>query len=185
MSLYSIVYIDGLVQERRNSIANALELCVSGTNPSIWSIADMPHQQRHVSSALYYMIMYFHNTHQMRPGRAWSTVCYLFASSTLTKTILESPLLKILFIIKGYPYFEVLFILKSTSIIGPSLHSNVNKEWMGMTHILNFQQSQNWDYSELPIMMVMIYICAFCKQHLKYRVFPFIPWRKGHPKKSA
>ena len=28
--------IDGLIQERRNSIANALELCFSGTNPSIW-----------------------------------------------------------------------------------------------------------------------------------------------------
>ena len=29
-------HIDGLVQERRNSIANALELRLSGTNPSIW-----------------------------------------------------------------------------------------------------------------------------------------------------
>ena len=28
-------YIDGLVQERRNSIANALELRLSCTNPSI------------------------------------------------------------------------------------------------------------------------------------------------------
>ena len=28
-------YIDGLVQKRRNSIANALELCLSCTNPSI------------------------------------------------------------------------------------------------------------------------------------------------------
>ena len=26
-------YIDGLMQERHNSIANALELCLSGTNP--------------------------------------------------------------------------------------------------------------------------------------------------------
>ena len=30
-----ICYVDGLVQERRNSIANALELCLSCTNPSI------------------------------------------------------------------------------------------------------------------------------------------------------
>ena len=30
------VYIDGLVQERRNSIANALELRLSCTGPSIW-----------------------------------------------------------------------------------------------------------------------------------------------------
>ena len=30
-------YIDGLVQERRNSIANALELRLSCTNPSIRS----------------------------------------------------------------------------------------------------------------------------------------------------
>ena len=29
------VYIDGLMQERRNSIANALELRLSCTNPSI------------------------------------------------------------------------------------------------------------------------------------------------------
>ena len=29
-------YIDGLVQDRRNSIANALELRLSCTNPSIW-----------------------------------------------------------------------------------------------------------------------------------------------------
>ena len=31
-------YIDGLVQERRNSIANALELRLSCNNPSIWNI---------------------------------------------------------------------------------------------------------------------------------------------------
>ena len=30
-------YIDGLVQERRNSSANALELRLSYTNPSIWT----------------------------------------------------------------------------------------------------------------------------------------------------
>ena len=39
-------YIDGLVQERRNSIANALELRVSCTNPSTWShccVSDMPY----------------------------------------------------------------------------------------------------------------------------------------------
>ena len=30
-----ICYIDGLVQEKRNSIANALELRLSCTNPSI------------------------------------------------------------------------------------------------------------------------------------------------------
>ena len=30
-------YIDGLVQERRNSSANALELCFSCTNSSIWN----------------------------------------------------------------------------------------------------------------------------------------------------
>ena len=31
--------IDGLVQERRNSIANALELRFSCTNPSVWNVA--------------------------------------------------------------------------------------------------------------------------------------------------
>ena len=30
-------YIDGLVHERRNSIANQLELLLSCTNPSIWN----------------------------------------------------------------------------------------------------------------------------------------------------
>ena len=34
--LYIHVYIDGLVQERSNSIANALELRLSCTNPSIY-----------------------------------------------------------------------------------------------------------------------------------------------------
>ena len=31
-------YIDGLMQERHNSIANALELCLSCTNLSIYSL---------------------------------------------------------------------------------------------------------------------------------------------------
>ena len=37
-----ISYIDGLVQERRNSIANALELRLSCTNPSmrLWLLVD-------------------------------------------------------------------------------------------------------------------------------------------------
>ena len=33
----AINHIDGLMQERRNSIANALELRLSCTKPSIWS----------------------------------------------------------------------------------------------------------------------------------------------------
>ena len=33
-------YIDGLVQERRNSIADLLELRLSCTNPWIWLIYD-------------------------------------------------------------------------------------------------------------------------------------------------
>ena len=32
----TVVYFDGLVQERCNSIANAMELRLSWTNPSIW-----------------------------------------------------------------------------------------------------------------------------------------------------
>ena len=36
-TMCSWLYIDGLVQERRNSIANALELHLSCTNPSIYS----------------------------------------------------------------------------------------------------------------------------------------------------
>ena len=38
--LYITKTFDGLVQERRNSIANALELRLSYTNPSIWCIVD-------------------------------------------------------------------------------------------------------------------------------------------------
>ena len=34
-------HVDWLVQERLNSIANALELCLSCTNPSIWSYAKL------------------------------------------------------------------------------------------------------------------------------------------------
>ena len=36
-------YINGLMQERRNSIANALELRLSRTNPSIWSTTGRCH----------------------------------------------------------------------------------------------------------------------------------------------
>ena len=39
LSLVLIFHIDGLVQERRNSIANALELRLSCPNPSIWNLA--------------------------------------------------------------------------------------------------------------------------------------------------
>ena len=35
-NLESVVHIDGLLQERRNSIANALELRLSCINPAIW-----------------------------------------------------------------------------------------------------------------------------------------------------
>ena len=36
--------IDGLVQERRNSSALTLELCLSCTNPSVWSLCFMQEQ---------------------------------------------------------------------------------------------------------------------------------------------
>ena len=36
MALSYIDNLDGLVQERRNSSALAMELCLSCTNPSIW-----------------------------------------------------------------------------------------------------------------------------------------------------
>ena len=36
--------IDELVQERHNSIANALELCLSCTNPSIYDLANVEHK---------------------------------------------------------------------------------------------------------------------------------------------
>ena len=36
-------YIDGLVQEKRNSIADAMELRLSCTNPSIYSIVYFTH----------------------------------------------------------------------------------------------------------------------------------------------
>ena len=40
--IHSKTYIDGSVQERHNSIANALELCLSCTNPSIWCLFEYP-----------------------------------------------------------------------------------------------------------------------------------------------
>ena len=47
-------YIDGLVQERRNSIANALELRLSCTNPSIYdTMASM--SDRFFQSVLYFL----------------------------------------------------------------------------------------------------------------------------------
>ena len=37
---FADAYVDGLVQERRNSIANALELRLSSTNPSIYLVCN-------------------------------------------------------------------------------------------------------------------------------------------------
>ena len=42
--------LDGLVQERCNSIANAMELRLSCTNPSIWSCRIVAHAPCHVTS---------------------------------------------------------------------------------------------------------------------------------------
>ena len=39
MFVIATQHFDGLVQESHNSIANALELCLSCTNPSIWTNA--------------------------------------------------------------------------------------------------------------------------------------------------
>ena len=36
VTFLKVYHIDGLMQERHNSTANALELCLSCTNPSIW-----------------------------------------------------------------------------------------------------------------------------------------------------
>ena len=42
MTLFQDVYIYGLMQERLNSIANALELRLSCTNPSIYASLNVP-----------------------------------------------------------------------------------------------------------------------------------------------
>ena len=58
------LHIDGLVQERRNSIANALELRLYCTNPSLWSqdLGDGHDVWRwyQVSMLLWCMMMIFH-----------------------------------------------------------------------------------------------------------------------------
>ena len=51
--MFSQDNFDGLVQERSNSIANALELSLSCTNPSIW--AEFPNNSRNV--AVLYLLL--------------------------------------------------------------------------------------------------------------------------------
>ena len=48
--IVALFYIDGLVQERRNSIAKALELRLSCTNPSMWYGA------KHIGDMIYNML---------------------------------------------------------------------------------------------------------------------------------
>ena len=44
MTQFFYAYMDGLVQERRNSIANVLGFCLSCTNPLIWSTTQSSHE---------------------------------------------------------------------------------------------------------------------------------------------
>ena len=54
------IYIDGLMQERSNSIANALELRLSCTNPSIWPHPVHPKNYIHVSLiALVFLVIVY------------------------------------------------------------------------------------------------------------------------------
>ena len=66
--------IDGLMQERRNSIANALELCLSWTNQLVWSWkADFPHRKwivRKVFSKHAIIMTFQHQSYPLTP-------CYL------------------------------------------------------------------------------------------------------------
>ena len=58
-------HIDGLVQERRNSIANALELRLSCTNPSIFEFCDkvshnaLPDIAKQIITTSFLTTMYF------------------------------------------------------------------------------------------------------------------------------
>ena len=47
-AIYGIVYIDGLVQERRNSSVLAMELCLSCTYPSICLLTDRANEGNNV-----------------------------------------------------------------------------------------------------------------------------------------
>ena len=66
--------IDGLMQERHNSIANALELCLSCTNQLVWSWkADFPHRKwivRKVFSKHAIIMTFQHQSYPLTP-------CYL------------------------------------------------------------------------------------------------------------
>ena len=66
-----IDHIDGLVQERRNSIANTLELHLSCINPSIYHSSDVTQSQKtiHFSpSASYSFYCEYSGTPLERPG---------------------------------------------------------------------------------------------------------------------
>ena len=55
-----VMHIGGLAQERRNSIANALELCLSCTKPSIY-ITDLGHHWFNLSPFHHYVTTWTYN----------------------------------------------------------------------------------------------------------------------------
>ena len=55
--------IDGLVQERRNSTANALELRLSCTNPSIWGIPNVQMVGSHLTRMKGYLFISYSDDH--------------------------------------------------------------------------------------------------------------------------
>ena len=60
-------YINGLVQERRNSIANALEVRLSCTKPSIWELVQAlttPNSHGHLPTGTQVPWQYFHKCYQ-------------------------------------------------------------------------------------------------------------------------
>ena len=65
MSCFTCFDIDGLVQERRNSIANALELHLSCTNPWIWSLLFLHNSSSKMHAITHCWIIYPKGSNQI------------------------------------------------------------------------------------------------------------------------
>ena len=80
-------HIDGLMQERRNSIANTLELCLSCTNPSILP-CDVAFTKKQPYSAQERASFIFSKSFLLTPWRSVETwyqqVCFCFKRIVLT-----------------------------------------------------------------------------------------------------
>ena len=119
------IYFVGLVQERRNSIANALELRLSCTNPSIWP-DDTVHPQPFVHGFAICSLLWF-DTAQFYPYPSGSPVARFYTRPVLAL---------------GY----CRYLRLSHPSVHPSVHLSVTKFVSAITHYPFKLGSPNLDH---------------------------------------